>query len=80
MTGKHLISIPIIKTKLKNPTKTLPCIAKIGQKSQKKQKFGFRVMFQTDPNFSCKTQEKLITNSYPEVYQINRIPTRKYER
>ena len=37
------------------------------------QKFRFRVAFQTNPdlkNILCKNKDKLITNSYPAVYDL----------
>ena len=82
LTGKYVLSIPIIKTTQKKRNKNITLYIWNWIKNLK-QKFEFRVVFQTGPNLkniSSKTQEKLITNSHPGMYQINRIPTRKYVR
>ena len=47
---------------------------RIGPKIKKEiQKFGLREAFQTGPNLNnilCKNEDKLIPNSYPEVYEL----------
>ena len=59
----------------KKQTITFPWIPKIGPKIKKEiQKFGFRIVFQTGPNLKnvlCKNKDKLLPDSYPEVYQLN---------
>ena len=51
---------------------TFPWIPKIGPKIKKEiQKFGSRVVFQTGlKNILCKNKDKLMPNSYPEVYEL----------
>ena len=71
---KRVVATIIITTAtLKKQTTTFPWVPKIGPKIKKEiQKFGFRVAFQIGPNLkniSCKNKDKLITNSYPGVYE-----------
>ena len=70
-----IIIIKITATTLtKSKQLTLLGYQKRDEKQKKNtQKFGFRVAFQTGPDFKnilCKNKDKLIPNSYPGVYEL----------
>ena len=75
MKRKHVVSATIIITTL---TKSKPLLYlrynNIGPKIKKEiLKFGFRVVFQTDPNLNnilCKNKDKLIPNTQLGVYGL----------
>ena len=70
-----IIIIITATTLTKSKQLTLLGYQKLDQKQTKKKtrKFGFRVAFQTGPDFKnilCKNKDKLTPNSYPGVYEL----------